>query len=48
MNINQRIALILVAIFLIIFGLSGLGLDLGILVALMALVSGIVLLIAEW
>ena len=48
MSISQRIALILVAVFLILFGLSGLGLDLGIVVALMALVAGIVLLIAEW
>ncbi|MFP3853281.1 MAG: hypothetical protein ACLFWD_03185 [Anaerolineales bacterium] len=48
MSINQRIALLLVAIWLILFGLSGLGLDMGILVALLALVAGIVLLIAEW
>ena len=48
MNISQRIALLLVAIWLIIFGLSGLGLNMGILVPLLALVAGIVLLIAEW
>lgn len=48
MSISQRIALLLVASWLILFGLSGFGLSLGILIPLLALVAGVALLIAEW
>jgi hypothetical protein len=48
MKINQRIALLLVALFLVLYGLSGLGLSTGIILPLVALAAGVVLAIAEW
>jgi hypothetical protein len=48
MKINQRIALLLVALFLVLYGLSGLGLSTGIILPLVALAAGVVLAITEW
>lgn len=47
MAITRNIGMLLLAIFLILYGLSGLGLGLGILVALVALVAGIFILIGR-
>ena len=48
MKINQRSALLLVALFLVLYGLSGLGISTGIILPLVALAAGVVLAIAEW
>ena len=47
MTITRNIGMLLLAIFLILYGLSGLGLGVGILVALVALVAGIFILIGR-
>ncbi|MEX0788874.1 MAG: hypothetical protein WD040_08780 [Anaerolineales bacterium] len=47
MRITRNIGFLLLGIFLILYGLSGLGLGLGIIVALVALVAGIFILIEK-
>ena len=47
MNFNKNIGMVLLAVFLICFGLVGFGIPLGIVPAVLALIAGILILIGR-
>ena len=48
MRIDKRLALLLVGLFLVLYGIASFGLPLGILVPLVALIAGIAVLVTNW
>lgn len=48
MRLDKRLGWLLVGLWLVLWGLSGLGLSLGILLPILALIAGLVVLFTHW